>query len=383
MPSSSYTSGPTTVLARPTKYQERTRTWVNTPNYSTTDRSLLPINQYTDDRGAYDQDPTIRQTRNPTTGAVSTSTIGLTSIAALKSQHQTMSAWLGYAVTDSSLANDAAISCLMKLADMKVNLAVTGAEAAKTSSLILGKANQLYRAYRSFRRGNFKEVAGILNLNRKTVHKTWLEYKYGWMPLLMEVKGAAELLAQHHLGRPIRFSATGTKVFEETKERKLTEPTAPYWSGTEYGKGTRTYRVKIEAEITNPHISALQQMGLTNPALVAWELVPFSFVFDWFISVGSWLQALSALHGITVRRAMISRVSERSFEYVSTYHPQRVSSTYEELGCRYIFRSSARSYSRDKYYVDNTALYPPVNNDPFSWNRLITGLALLRTLARR
>jgi hypothetical protein len=45
------------------------------------------------------------------------------------------------------------------------------------------------------------------------------------------------------------------------------------------------------------NVSAL---GLTNPALVGWELVPFSFVVDWFTPIGSWLESLTAFEGYNV-----------------------------------------------------------------------------------
>jgi hypothetical protein len=40
-------------------------------------------------------------------------------------------------------------------------------------------------------------------------------------------------------------------------------------------------------------------LGFTNPLVVAWEVVPWSFVVDWFIPVGRYLEQLSATHGWT------------------------------------------------------------------------------------
>jgi hypothetical protein len=42
---------------------------------------------------------------------------------------------------------------------------------------------------------------------------------------------------------------------------------------------------------------AFTSLGLTNPALVAWELVPFSFVVDWALPIGDWLSSLDAMLG--------------------------------------------------------------------------------------
>ena len=52
--------------------------------------------------------------------------------------------------------------------------------------------------------------------------------------------------------------------------------------------------------VTNPNRYLLQQMGLANPLLVAWELVPFSFVVDWVADVGTSLGGITDLLGCTV-----------------------------------------------------------------------------------
>lgn len=54
--------------------------------------------------------------------------------------------------------------------------------------------------------------------------------------------------------------------------------------------GSVKVRVNINAEVSPDFASSL---GLDNPALIAWELTPLSFVFDWFINVGDFLTGLT------------------------------------------------------------------------------------------
>jgi hypothetical protein len=56
-----------------------------------------------------------------------------------------------------------------------------------------------------------------------------------------------------------------------------------------------------------------RDFGLTELPLTAWELVPFSFVVDWFVNIGDWLEALTPKLGIkilsegyTVKRKLLS-----------------------------------------------------------------------------
>jgi hypothetical protein len=41
------------------------------------------------------------------------------------------------------------------------------------------------------------------------------------------------------------------------------------------------------------------QLGLTSPISLGWELIPFSFVIDWFLPIGAALNAASAFDGLT------------------------------------------------------------------------------------
>lgn len=290
------------------------------------------------------------------------------------------------------ILNRVKLKALTKVADAKINMAVAVAEGRKTADMILDAANRIWRSYRAFRRGNFKEVARNLNIPPNRVHKTWLEYKYGWMPLLKDVEGAAEHYAQHTLGgRPPRFTVSSHEDFDLPRIEKVFQmgffPVSSDNAGhneTVYAVGKGHIRTKIWVEVTNPRMAELSQLGLTNPAELAWELIPFSFVFDWFISVGDYLKGLSALHGMTVRKAMSSYyvtitggsdIPARSRTYVSGGQ----TTTYTVTAMSW--RSENRRYGRQHWNVDPLALYPPANKSAFNFNKLVTSLALLR--ARR
>jgi hypothetical protein len=52
--------------------------------------------------------------------------------------------------------------------------------------------------------------------------------------------------------------------------------------------------------VSNPNLYLASQLGFVNPAAIAWELVPFSFVVDWFVNVGEFLNNFTDLWGLTV-----------------------------------------------------------------------------------
>ena len=369
-----------------TSERKRSRSWTNTTNYSSTDKDDLPINSYSDLRVIGNGNIADDRRMKKSTGVITT---------LQKGWGKTIGTYHGafFYITsapphrsDASLLNETLLKALAKVSDSKTNLAVMFAEKAKTSQLILDKASQLYRAWLAFRRGQFKRVAQILNISPKNVHKTWLEYKYGWMPLLMDVKNSAEFFAQQNVGRPMRFS-----VSSKTLDPVKFDSTEPGFNRMAFDTNLETVvyktvqekscRVKIWCEISNPHLSQLQQLGLTNPALVAWELVPFSFVFDWFISVGDWLGGMTALHGVTVRKAMVSYLEKVEGSAVETF--PGYDGSFDVFYPWIIFRNAnIRLYRRGPLAVETTSLYPPVDFSLPSWQRMMTGLALMRSNAR-
>lgn len=383
----------------------RARTWVETPAFYSLAPRNRPINSYNDARSSGEQSLwTSRYTSvNKSTGAVGYATIAYPyntyahtneQVCGLAPLRAYGSGYMDVDVNHApALINEAILKALVNCADSKVNIAVMAAEARKTSDYIMGKADSVFRAWRAFRRGRFKDTARILGLTPKTVHKTWLEYKYAVTPLLMDAKGSAEHFAQQTLGgRPPEFVAYG-KVRKELPPyvEKIQLNLFPASTGANVGHfQTITTNVvmdvtcKIWVSVDNPNFAALSSLGLTNPALVAWELVPFSFVFDWFVSVGDWLQGLTALHGLTVRKAMVSGVTESRTEALIPARSARIDSgttigTYDVTGQRVTSRS--RNYERFSTTINPLDLYPPVDLS-LNWNRLVTGLALLRARSR-
>lgn len=130
----------------------------------------------------------------------------------------------------------------------------------------------------------------------------WLEYRYGWTPLISSMvdglKAYHDLVEEGDLIRGkakviVSLNASGDDVY-------------PYASGeltqNDFLTGSRTYRGCAYAEVL---ASGIKKFG-SDPALTAWETVPFSFVVDWLIDVNSWLKAASPFQGAKLLGTMAS-----------------------------------------------------------------------------
>jgi hypothetical protein len=360
----------------------RERSWNNTPNWWTIPKEDLPVNGY-DDRQktrrsiAFDTS-VVEKTGGTEIGSFNRHLTGNQTVSFCTLRRATSK--VSFDEKMVAALNKAKVGALVKMADAKVNLAVAYAEAHKTSSLILDTARRIDRAYRALRKGNLKGVAKELNITPTKVHKTWLEYKYGWMPLLMDVRGSAEFFAQQAITRKPRFTVS-RKIQDSYQEVGDVDHGAPFGVPPSVSSTlTHVFKGEVKAhiwcELSSPHYSELQQLGLTNPALVAWELVPFSFVFDWFIQVGDYLTALSAFHGVRVLRAYTSQVTNATsiFNYPQVTR-EDAGYVYAQtpLECWYV----ERQYTREPWFPSPLELSIPVTNN-FDFPKLVTSLALIR-----
>jgi len=200
------------------------------------------------------------------------------------------------------------------------NAAVSLAEAHKTASMVAQSATKMVKAILDLRKGhlgdfmktlglatNISEVRAFRNRARRFrasggdmrqfAANTWLEYSYGWKPLIQDVYAQAENLSQILLSNEnvlctIRSSARTQRTYNET-----ITPNG-LWQHRKEVTTTRRVRYTVRYAIPNGANSVGNVFGLQNPALVAWELVPFSFVADWFLPIGNFLEGITAWNGL-------------------------------------------------------------------------------------
>lgn len=226
----------------------------------------------------------------------------------------------------SAPLSQAQLACLEKVPQSTFNAPVFTAEAGKTIEMIFESARTLATAYKAVRKGKVRDACRALGIGKpKGASGDWLAYRYGWMPLLSDVKSAAEAAAYHWFEGEPPVSVYKRITQESVVNRlqySLSSSNAPrvYFSnGYELiGNSYSTYLVEARAGLTLQSKSSvfqtLEQFGLLNPAVVAWELVPFSFVADWFVGIGDYLASRTALAGWSVLDGWSSTLRSGTFD---------------------------------------------------------------------
>jgi hypothetical protein len=187
---------------------------------------------------------------------------------------------------------------------MSINLGQAFAERKMTANLIGDTASRLGKSFRYLRRGQTRKAMNELGIGRSVIAPKgrngpgqWLELQYGWKPLLSDVYGACEALSK----RPKEdwtVTAKGTATSEDVWNYSVpATPTGYVWAYSCTARRVTKAFTRIDAQPQNAAKIALASVGVTNPLLIAWELVPYSFVVDWFLPIGGWLESLDALLG--------------------------------------------------------------------------------------
>jgi hypothetical protein len=113
----------------------------------------------------------------------------------------------------------------------------------------------------------------------------YLEYSFGWAPTVADIVAAVR-----SLGRELPIGLVKGHGHQFLKG---------HFSTTDW---TADVRVNCGGKvfIVNPNAALLDCLGLANPALTAWNLIPFSFLADWAFDVSTQLGSWSDLFGYSI-----------------------------------------------------------------------------------
>jgi hypothetical protein len=297
----------------------------------------------------------------------------------------------------ASVRDKATRNLLASIKNSSVNLAVASAERKQTMDLIASTATRIAKAGMALKKGQFSKAAQNLGItpkkragrrfNRdypvdqaKAVSNAWLELQYGWKPLLSDVYGSAKALAEARTGtNMIYIKRTGyASRAEKTTSRSNWLSNSSSVKGVWYTVSDTKQKVFVKTGVTyaisSPRVNDAKQLGFTNPLLVAWEVVPFSFVVDWFLPIGNYLDSLDATLGLSFYDGYVSTKGE--YESTNNTIIAWTQNSYEvHNGTKTEFRKVER-FTRTLLGGFPSAPLPTFKN-PLSKSHVASALALL------
>jgi len=162
----------------------------------------------------------------------------------------------------------------------------------QTLDLIADRTKKIAKSIAYIRKGRFDKALEAVTGHRqrqtrgKTAGQLMLEIQYGWRPLISDVHEGATWLAAK-LQKP---------MVHRVSRRLRREIPLTLDNGTATGRLFSSGSLKVSKQLV-AYLSegkADTSLNLYSPANLAWELLPWSFVVDWFIPIGEYLSSRGA-----------------------------------------------------------------------------------------
>lgn len=185
------------------------------------------------------------------------------------------------------------------------SIGISIAEWEKSAGMVNKRCLQLWRGFKALRKGEFRKFLKTFNMKPKRkdrnrirnsvseISSLQLEYSFGWKPAVSDIYAACNVLCQPVPGGPVK--GTGSEDYSYAY--------VPDNGGGEVFSTTAHCKMGANVYVTNPDLYLMQQLGIANPALIAFELIPFSFLGDWAFDIEGFLRSLTDWLGCEVRDA--------------------------------------------------------------------------------
>jgi hypothetical protein len=197
------------------------------------------------------------------------------------------------------------------------NVGVFAAEGKDSIRMMTSRLVGLTRAARSLRKGNLggalRELTGQVprgarrraqtSLDLGDVSGAFLEVNLGWVPMYNDLYNAAGLLNL----KP-RENVITASVSNRSRIRAAGQPDYEVKSKGWY---RRILRAKC---IVTREPSMIERLGLTDPAGIIWEAVPFSFVIDYVLPIANSLESMHAVSLLPVQKLVLTQYDKMEGE---------------------------------------------------------------------
>jgi len=223
-------------------------------------------------------------------------------------------------------------NALAKFGSGSIDLAESLFEGGQTVKMVTSAMLRVAQAAGEIKRGQFAAAADTLSteLSRRGAAQMrslkaatpnqrlangWLSYQYGWRPLVSDVYGGIEAYHRKMEVGQVISRAVGKPIEGRGGSMGFTKNLSPDYLGKRnINLAAIPPRVRITATIEDKRRRTLQELGLLNPGNLAWNLLPYSFVADWFFGIGDYLAGSTALQGMkNVRACVVSDNFEAAY----------------------------------------------------------------------
>jgi hypothetical protein len=255
-----------------------------------------------------------------------------------------------------------------------LDLSVALAEAGTTTRMIKNTLKLLRHARKLKPPGGFGSTRDVAN--------GYLQFKYGWKPLLSDIFGVADESIRIVQNKIQRISA-GSKVRESG-------PVTVVYSSINGSPNVPAMRMRAESSFSGCRIGVILQIPPSafrldrwmsmNPISIGWELIPYSFVVDWVYDIGSYLRNMETalLYNTVFYSGYVTEIRRVEAEDFVANYDQVVN------GVRHTIPEAKGKLLHIEFFRRRLSAYPlprkPTIDVSLSSSQLFSAAALLRQL---
>jgi len=204
------------------------------------------------------------------------------------------------ALFDASWTNQEEYKLLAKIRNKvnghSFNMGVSLAEVDKLAGTVNSTLRTLSYGVVDLLTGNFGRFArrlgtsppspkAVRRLKATDVSGRFLEMRYAWEPVINDVYESAKA-----------FEALSNGPRQQTFRSAVRKVTmVPFVTNYCGGRSFRRTVSKQYLFEMYEEMDAFRQMGLGNPLSIVWERIPYSFVVDWFLPIGTYLELIGQI----------------------------------------------------------------------------------------
>lgn len=153
----------------------------------------------------------------------------------------------------------------------------------------------------------------------------WLEYRYGWKPLILDCEGLMDEASKkrEHVNKRRLVARAGERLSYNNTRPFVNQPLSEGSTFRVTGSHNLEHEVTASAGViygvknrtTSEELSRIFGTRARDLPATLWEIIPYSFVIDWFVNVGPWLSAVTPNPDVNVEASWVTTVDRRTDNY--------------------------------------------------------------------
>jgi len=200
-----------------------------------------------------------------------------------------------------SVIGEAITAAWSNISANEADILVQLGEAKETVSSLKSIFLRAWKIFKYIKRLNIKALAG--ELTPKQLSDRYMEARYALRPLMYDAKGIMSLFntTEEKARQTFRSykECINTETYENVTLRNLSgeSPTGRIYYGNQLAIRTLEVRAGVLTAVEAIANSQFSRMGFFDLVESGWELVPLSFVVDWFFNIGKFIASWTPNYG--------------------------------------------------------------------------------------